>query len=403
MRNTLIALLFYLPALTQAQADSIAKDSLFADTVMNKDAVYHRPGVWNEKLPLVLGGYAEGNTLYAGTDGVTEGLQFQMRRFTLYTYSRLGRSLRFAAEVEFEDGAKEINLESAFLDLEFIPWLNFRGGVIVNPIGAFNQNHDGPKWDFIDRPICATELVPSTWSNAGFGLHGNFTAGKSRVTYEIYITNGFNDEIISNKKNRTWLGASKDSPNRFEENNNGMPLTSVRCAVKHPLRGETGISWMGGVYNTFRKDGLTVDDRRRMDVFSLDHTLSTNKGTRLLIEYVWVAVDIPETYTQQYGEKQHGYYLEFTQRIFNRPFLQFEKSCFHAGFRYEGADYNVGTFRETGGTIGDNIMRITPVVSWRPTPETVLRFNYYFQSEEDILLNPPSRTGAFLFGFSTYF
>ena len=46
--------------------------------------------------------------------------------------------------------------------------------MIVNPIGAFNQNHDGPKWEFTDRPIAATQMLPATWSNAGFGLYGKY-------------------------------------------------------------------------------------------------------------------------------------------------------------------------------------------------------------------------------------
>lgn len=378
-------------------------DSLPSDTLLNKDALFSRPALNSGRAPIAIGGYAEANTLYAGTDGVSEGMQFQMRRFTLYTYSRIHRALRFAAEVEFEDGAKEINIETAFLDLEFFPSLNFRGGIIVNPIGAFNQNHDGPKWDFIDRPVAATELIPSTWSNIGFGIHGKFGGGANLFSYELYLSNGFNDAIIANEKNRTWLGASKENIERFEENNNGIPLITARFASKHAVMGETGLSWMGGVYNTFRKEGLTVDSRRRIDVFAVDHTLSGKRGTELKIEYVFVKVDVPETYTQQYGSSQYGVFVDLTQRILARKLFHFEKSCFHIGFRLDAVDHNIGTFKETGGNIGDHLTRFTPSLAWRPHPETVLRFNYYFQSEMDILLNPPSKTGAFLFGLATYF
>ena len=62
--------------------------------------------------------------------------------------------LNFYSEIEFEDGAKEIGIEFASLDLEFSPQLNLRAGIILNPIGSFNQNHDGPKWEFVDRPVC---------------------------------------------------------------------------------------------------------------------------------------------------------------------------------------------------------------------------------------------------------
>lgn len=60
------------------------------------------------------------------------------------------------------------------MDLEFHPLLNLRGGIIMNPIGGFNQNHDGPRWDFIDRPISASGIIPTTLSNVGMGINGKY-------------------------------------------------------------------------------------------------------------------------------------------------------------------------------------------------------------------------------------
>jgi hypothetical protein len=132
---------------------------------LNMDAVYDRPFLQIGKLPVALGGYAEANYQYLQEDGVSEGHQFQMRRVTLFVSSAFAKRLKFLTEIEFEDGTKEINIEFASLDLELDPLLNFRGGIVMNPIGAFNQNHDGPKWEFVDRPIAATQLLPATWSN----------------------------------------------------------------------------------------------------------------------------------------------------------------------------------------------------------------------------------------------
>ncbi len=89
-----------------------------------------------------------------------------MRRMTLFFSSTIGKKIKFLSELELEDGTKEINLEYAAMDIEFHPLVNLRGGIIMNPIGGFNQNHDGPRWDFIDRPISATTIIPSTLSNS---------------------------------------------------------------------------------------------------------------------------------------------------------------------------------------------------------------------------------------------
>lgn len=56
---------------------------------LNMDAVYNRPFLTAGKLPVAIGGYIEANTQYVGTDGVTEGFSFQMRRLTLFVSSTI--------------------------------------------------------------------------------------------------------------------------------------------------------------------------------------------------------------------------------------------------------------------------------------------------------------------------
>jgi hypothetical protein len=244
------------------------------------------------------------------TDGVTEGLSFQMRRLTIFMASGIGRRIRFLSEIEFEEGTKEINIEFAAVDFEFHPLLNLRGGIIMNPIGAFNQNHDGPKWEFIERPISATSIVPATWSNVGFGIWGKYYKNKWALAYEAYLSNGFDDKIISNDQNRTWLPASKANPDRFEESFNGTALTTLKTAVRHKQIGEIGISWMGGVYNKFEEDGIVLDKRRRVDLMALDFNTYIRRKIYVTSEFVWSWVDVPSTYTQQYGYKQRGGFVD---------------------------------------------------------------------------------------------
>jgi len=115
------------------------------DEQMNLDAVYNRPFLRPGKLPISIGGYVEANTQHANTDGVSEGLSFQMRRMTIFMAATINRRIKFLTEIEFEDGTKEINIEFASVDFQFNSLLNLRAGIVMNPIGSFNQNHDGPK------------------------------------------------------------------------------------------------------------------------------------------------------------------------------------------------------------------------------------------------------------------
>ncbi len=371
---------------------------------LNMDAVYNRPFLQVGKLPVALGGYAEANYQYLQQDGVTEGHQFQMRRVTLFVSSSIANRIKFLSEIEFEDGTKEINIEFASIDFEFNPLLNLRGGIIMNPIGAFNQNHDGPKWEFVDRPISAIQMLPATFSNVGFGLYGKKYSKDWVYGYEAYLTNGFDDRIISNRENKTFLPATKENPERFEESFNGSPLLTGKVAIRNNKIGEFGLSYMGGVYNKYQDDGLVFDKKRRVNVFAIDFNTTVSKTkTFINTEWAWVKVDVPDTYTEQFGEKQQGGFIDFVQPLVKKSIFGFEQSIINAAVRLEYVDWNKGKFSSTGDNIADDIFSIVPAISWRPTAQTVLRFNYRYNLQKDILGNPPSKLAGFQFGVSTYF
>ncbi|MEO6453450.1 MAG: hypothetical protein ABIN97_05225 [Ginsengibacter sp.] len=397
--------LFFLSS--KAQIDPVLLRTSSNDTgnlKLNMDAVYDRPFIQAGKLPVSLGGYVEGNYQYVGVNGITEGHQFQFRRLTLFVSSTIYRRLKFLTEIEFEEGAKEINIEFASIDLEIDPLLNLRGGIIMNPIGAFNQNHDGPKWEFVDRPIAATQMLPATFSNVGFGLYGKKYISNWVYAYETYLTNGFDESIIDNPENKTFLPATKRNAERFDESFNGTMLFTGKFALRNRRIGEIGLSYMGGVYNKFEEDGLVLDKKRRVNIYAIDfNTTILRLHTFINAEYAVVRVNIPETYFEQFGRRQHGGFIDIVQPVYKKPILGFDKSVFNVALRFEHVDWNKGTFRSTGGKITDDILSISPAISWRPAPQTVFRFNYKYSFQKDLLGNPPSRVGTVQFGLSSYF
>ena len=392
---------------SQAQIDSNLLKQVSEDTLkpsLNMDAVYNRPFLGLGKLPVSIGGYAEVNWQRMVTDGISDGHQFQMRRLTLFVASTISKKIKFLTEIELEEGGSKLAIEFASVDVEFHPLLNLRGGIIMNPIGAFNQNHDGPKWEFTDRPISATQLLPATWSNAGFGLFGKMYSGDWMFGYEAYLSGGFDQSIIDNETNKTYLPASKNNLDRFEESASGSPLISGKIATRHNAIGEIGLSYMGGVYNTYQKDGLQLDDKRSCHIFAIDFN-TTLPGSQTFItgEWTWVNVEVPENYSQQYGNKQYGGFVDLVQPILKRKFLGWDDAVFNIACRLEYVDWNVGSFIETGENISDDLWSIMPAISFRPTAQTVFRLNYRYQKQQDLLGNPAAITGGFSVGISTYF
>jgi hypothetical protein len=409
MKPIFITLIFFnLSLAVQAQIDSTLLRRSPVDTTlakgMNMDAVYNRPFLQMGKMPVSLGGYVEADYQYMGEDGVTEGHTFRIPRMTLFVASTIHRKIKFLSELELEEGGKEISIEFAAMDFSFHPLVNLRGGVVMNPIGAFNQNHDGPKWEFVDRPVAMTQMLPATWSNVGFGLYGKQYVNDWAFGYEAYVTNGFDDSIISNTENKTFLPASKASKDRFEESSNGQPLVTGKFAIRHNMVGEIGLSYMGGVFNKFEDDGLVLDDKRRLDVLAVDvNTTLPFSKTYVVGEWAWVMVDVPETYSQTYGNKQRGGFIDVVQPVLSQPMLGFSNAVMNIACRLEYVDWNAGKFEETGGNISEHLWAIVPAISFRPTAQTVIRANYRYMQQTDLLGNPPALISGVQIGVSSYF
>ncbi|MES2863742.1 MAG: hypothetical protein V4666_06470 [Bacteroidota bacterium] len=407
MKLRLTFILFLFISNLFAQIDPSLLKRIPKDTVkqlLNMDAMYNRPSLNINKTPIAIGGYLETNWQKLTTDGISEGHQFQARRLSVFMSSAISKRIKFLSEIEYEEGGKEIAIEFASVDVEFHPLVNFRAGIIINPIGAFNQNHDGPKWEFTDRPISATQMLPGTFSNSGAGLFGKKYSGNWMFGYEAYFSGSFDNSIIDNTEGKTFLPSAKENPERFEEINSGEPLFTGKIAIRNSKIGEIGLSHMGGIYNKFNNDGIIVDVPRRVNVYAVDFNTTLPKiKTFITGEWAWIYVEVPETYTQQFGNKQYGGFLDIVQPFLKRKMLDWENASLNIACRLEYVDWNVGRFNETNGNIGEHLWSIMPAISFRPTSQTVIRLNYRLQKQTDIFGNPPSITDGYSLGISTYF
>ena len=313
LQTLTIAIIFFCARPAFAQIDSsllnspVKKDT--AKHTLSMDAIYNRPFLKLGKSPVSIGGYVEADYQYVGTSGISLGDQFQFRRFSLFVASTISPHIKFLSEIEYENDptsdpdqattGPEFEVEYAAVDFEFNPLLNMRGGMILNPIGSFNQNHDGPKWEFTDRPIAMTQMLPDTWSNPGFGFYGKQYSGHWMFGYEAYLTAGFDDAIIDNTEGRTYLPAAKNSLTRFTSSASGKPLYNAKLSFGNDKIGELGLSYMGGVYNSYLIEGAQVDNERTVNVYDVDfNTTIPHLNTTITTEWAWIFVSVaPGLYT----------------------------------------------------------------------------------------------------------
>lgn len=326
----------------------------------------------------------------------------ELRRMNLFLFSNVSERIKFLSELEFEHGTEEIALETAMLDFTFHPSFVFRGGIILAPIGGFNQNHDSPRWDFIERPLVATEIIPSTLSEVGFGFNGKFYRKNWGFTYDAYLVNGLGANVIFNEDGRTSLKHGKHE-GLFAEDNNGVPSFTGKIAAKHLKYGEVGLSYYGGVYNSYKVDGEQVEEKRNLAIYALDFSSSAVKNLTINGEFAFSTIDLPDDLSEFFGDKQWGGYVEGVYSIYKGNVFGYESSVVNLNLRLEQVDFNVGTFSETGASRGDQIKAIATGISWRPGTSTVLKLNYRYHWQKDVLNNPVQRSAGIQFGIATYF
>ena len=369
------------------------------DSTLAQEGIYNRPFIGSVSSTSV-GGYVEGNTNYFVEDGITEGFSMELRRFNIFLYSAISPRVRFLSELEFEHGTEEIALETALVDFQVRPSLVLRAGIILPPIGYLNQNHDSPKWDFVDRPLVTTGIIPSTLSEVGAGVYGRGVSGGLIFSYDVYMTNGLGESVVGNELGRTDIASGK-SEEQFEEDNNGSPALSGRVGLRRPGLGEVGLSYYGGYYNSFRFEGEEVDDRRWLGIAALDFGGSIGPAA-VRGELAYATIDVPAGMSELFGSRQWGVHLDVVAPVWRPWVTGYEDAVVALGLRLERVDYNRGTFSSTGQPIRDDVTAVVPGISFRPTPGTVFRANYRYHWTRDFVGNPTIRTAGFQLGFATY-
>jgi hypothetical protein len=370
------------------------------DSTLAQEGIYDRPFIGSVSSTSI-GGYVEGNTNYFVADGVGDGFSMELRRFNVFLFSQISQRVRFLSELEFEHGTEEIALETALVDVQVRPELVIRAGIILPPLGFFNQNHDSPKWDFVDRPLVSTGIIPSTLSEVGAGVYGRVVGGGMIFSYDAYVTNGLGEAVVGNELGRTDIPSGK-SEEQFAQDNNGSPAFSARIAARRPSLGEVGLSYYGGYYNSFRRDGVEVDERRWLGITALDFGGQVG-AAEVRGEVAYATISIPAGLAELFGGKQWGAHLDVVVPVWRPRWLGYDDATLAAGLRVERVDYNVGTFSSTGASIGDEVTALVPGIAFRPTPSTVFRANYRYHWTRDFAGNDPARMAGFQLGLATYF
>lgn len=143
-----------------------------------------------------IGGYGElhYNNL-DGEGGAADKDEIDFHRFVIFFGYDFSDRIRFSSELELEhslsggDEPGEVELEQAFVDFDLNDSHTARAGLFLIPVGLINTTHEPTRFYGVERNPIENKIIPTTWWEAGAGVHGLLGAG---LSYEAYLHSGLN-------------------------------------------------------------------------------------------------------------------------------------------------------------------------------------------------------------------
>jgi hypothetical protein len=149
--------------------------------------------IYSKDQGLSIGGYGE--VLYQnynGTDLTDKTDTIDMLRAILYFGYKFNDKWVLNTEIELEH-ADEAFVEFAYLDYLHSDALNFRGGLVLVPVGIVNELHEPTVFLGAKRSTVENKIIPTTWRENGAGIFGDIGS----ASYKLFVVNSLNGEKFS--------------------------------------------------------------------------------------------------------------------------------------------------------------------------------------------------------------
>lgn len=355
------------PAAVPPQAPLLSSGPLQAVSVSGD---YQKSGDGETRLPVA--GYMDMHFNKERGDAFRP----DFHRFVLLFGHSFSDRIKFWSELEVEhslveggEASGEVAVEQAYLDFLVKPYLNFRAGMLLTPMGIVNERHEPPSFNGVERPFVETVIIPTTWRELGFGLTGDLGRG---FRYRAYLGSS-----LDARRFGAEFGIAEGKSSGLDSSFRN-PAKMARLEYAGFRRLTLGTSFYSGHagYNTPGVNPrVTIgefDGRysyRRFDLRGLFAQTSISQ-TAELNRFIQRQSGINPNVAKQL----RGYYVEpavhLLPRKWGKDLIAFS--------RYES--YNTQRRMEAGFTPLPQFDRSSWVtgITFKPTPDVALKFDYNF-------------------------
>jgi hypothetical protein len=373
--------------------------ALFAATMLfaqNENVNQNTAGKMLESdKKLSIGGYGQLDYNQPLKTGVYKNGTLDVHRLVLLFGYKFNERTNFVTEIEFEH-VNEVYVEQAFLNYKINKWLNFRGGLMLIPMGIINEYHEPTTFNGVNRPVVDTKIIPTTWRELGAGFAGSLN--EISLKYQAYVVNGFNGY----NGNATING--NDAFRKARQKGIKSYISSPNFTTKVDYYGIRSLNigaslYIGNtqstIYNNISRSDAALVAKADSSVLKMTMTAIdakyTHHGLQLRGQFVYAAINNSDAYNtvaknantnKGIGSAMMGYYIELGYNVFQLTKL--EESELIPFVRYE--KYN--TQQKTDGVtlkndLYDNALIVTGL-GWKITPGTIVKADVEFAKNKSM-------------------
>ncbi|HCY40387.1 MAG TPA: hypothetical protein DHV48_03395 [Prolixibacteraceae bacterium] len=302
---------------------------------------------------LTIGGYGEVHFHQPFNSETRMNGSLDVHRMVMLFGYQFSDRTQFVTELEFEH-VSEVYVEQAFLQHKINKSINFRGGLLLVPMGIVNEYHEPTTFNGVERPLVDNKISPTTWREIGFGLAG--TIHPASLKYQAYLVNGFNGYDGTAKLN--GKGGLRSGRQKGAESYISAPNFTAKVEY-YGIRGlNVGLSGYFGdtqskLYNGIAKDNeaaLAKADSSVVGISMIGLDARYNiKGLQLRGQFYQMGLSNADQYNKFTGKKggplndlgssMTGYYIEAGYNVFRHlekvntelvPFVRLEGYDTHA-------------------------------------------------------------------------
>ncbi|WP_041745006.1 coiled-coil domain-containing protein [Coraliomargarita akajimensis] len=298
-------------------------------------------GGWWERTSV--GGYGELHAnFYENADN-----QIDFHRFVLFINHEYNDWITLYTELELEHSLAgegkpgEVELEQAFIRMDWTESFSTDAGLFILPIGITNETHEPNTFYGVERNNVEKYIIPTTWWEGGLKASYTFSSG---LALDAAVTSGLD---TSGDEGYIRGGRQKVASATLNE-------AAVTGRVKYT--GIAGLELAGSMFyqNDLAQTDASVD---YSGLLSTAHAIYNYKGFGFKALYArW---DLSGDLTNPDAEEQQGYFLEPSYRF------RFSDTYGELGlyFRYSNFEYfDGGLFENEIYEVGINYWPVENVV-----------------------------------------